>query len=107
MRRRQFLAQSLAACAPPVLPAIAEVMGVPPGFIVPAEDSPQEATVMMWPASRQVYPDREFRGLLHRCITDIANTIAHFEPVILCADAALHDMIRPRCWPSDCPQPCR
>ena len=27
MRRRQFLAQSLAACAPPVLPAIAEVMG--------------------------------------------------------------------------------
>ena len=96
MRRRQFLAQSLAACATPVLPAIAEVMGVPPGFIVPAEDSPQEATVMMWPASRQIYPDRDFRGLLHRCITDIANTIAHFEPVILCADAALHDMIRPR-----------
>ena len=30
MRRRQFLAQSLAACAPPVLPAIAEVMEVPP-----------------------------------------------------------------------------
>ena len=52
MRRRQFLAQSLAACAPPVLPAIAEVMGVPPGFCVPAEDSPQEATVMMWPVSR-------------------------------------------------------
>lgn len=37
MRRRQFLAQALAACVPPVLPAVAEVMGVPPGFIVPAE----------------------------------------------------------------------
>ncbi|MDC3275908.1 agmatine deiminase family protein [bacterium] len=96
MRRRRFLAQSLAVCAAPALPAHAEVAGVPPGFIVPAEDTPHDATVMMWPASRQIYPNRAFRSLLQRCITEIANSIALFEPVILCADAALHSTIRPR-----------
>ena len=96
MRRRRFLAQSSAVCTAPVLPAHAEATGVPPGFIVPAEDSPHDATVMMWPASRRVYPDRAFRTLLRRCITKIANSIAAFEPVILCADAALHSTIRPR-----------
>jgi hypothetical protein len=29
-------------------------------FIVPAEDTPHDATVMMWPASRQIYPTGPF-----------------------------------------------
>ncbi|MFA3919512.1 agmatine deiminase family protein [Ruegeria hyattellae] len=56
-------------------------------FTVPPEEAPHEATIMQWPVSTRVHPDRVFLEMLQSTIADIANTIAQFEPVILLAAA--------------------
>ncbi|MCL6283648.1 agmatine deiminase family protein [Ruegeria sp. 2012CJ41-6] len=63
-------------------------------FTVPPEEAAHEATFMQWPASPRVYPDRVFLELLQHTITDIANAIAQFEPVILLAAASDHPNAR-------------
>ncbi len=68
--------------------------GLPQGFRVPAEESPHEATIMMWPASRRVYTGKSYLRLVQRTISKIANAIKDFEPVILLADANEHSRIR-------------
>lgn len=49
------------------------------------EESPHEATFMMWPVNRKVHPDLEFLVVLQETIADIANAIAEFEPLIMLA----------------------
>lgn len=78
MNRRQVLAT--AAALTTVKPAWAEER-----TIVPAGEDPHEATLMQWPNSRSVYPDRSFLQATQKTIAGIANTIAAFEPVIMLA----------------------
>lgn len=54
------------------------------------EESPHEATFMMWPVNRSVHPERAFLEHLQRTIAEIANAIAQFEPVILLAAPSDH-----------------
>ncbi len=54
---------------------------------VPPEEDPHARTFMMWPVNRQVHPDGDFLDHLQNTIADIANTIAEFEPVVLCMAA--------------------
>ena len=68
-------------------------MGLQPLHVRP-EEGPHEATLMMWPTARTVYPDRAFLKIVQDTIADIANTIAQFEPVILLAAAEDHSAIR-------------
>jgi len=68
--------------------------GLPPGFFVPAEEDRHEATFMMWPVSRKVYPDPAFLRMLQSTITRVANTISAFEPVILLAHPDDHATAR-------------
>ena len=82
MQRRTFLATGTATASSLILPQNARAS---PPVSVPPEDAPHQATLMMWPASNQVYPNPAFRSLLQRTIARIANTITAFEPVILLA----------------------
>ncbi len=63
---------------------------------VPPEEDPHEATIMMWPASKRVYRDPVHLEMVQGVIAEVANAIADFEPVVLCADGALHHGIRQR-----------
>lgn len=63
-------------------------------LFVPAEEHPHELTLMQWPASRRVYRDAVFLGMVQDVIAQIANTISDFEPVALMADRSLHSSIR-------------
>ena len=49
---------------------------------------------MQWPASTVVHPDEGFRLALQLVISEIASTIAAFEPVVLLAGREHHGMIR-------------
>ncbi|MGB7206606.1 MAG: agmatine deiminase family protein [Anderseniella sp.] len=60
------------------------------GLHVPAEEDPHELTFMQWPVNRQVHPDREFLKILQKTISDIANAISEFEPVIMLANGPDH-----------------
>jgi len=64
------------------------------GWQVPPEEAPHSATLMMWPNSRRVYPDRIFLRMAQRAIVDVANAIAAFEPVFMLADAGDHPEMR-------------
>lgn len=83
MNRRQAIigAASLSAIRP------ANARG---RMVVPAEEDPHTATFMQWPNSRAVYNDPVFLRMTQDTITDIANTIAEFEPVIMLAPAEEH-----------------
>ena len=59
-------------------------------FHVPAEEDPHEFTFMQWPASRKVHPDPDFLSLLQITISELANAIAEFEPVVLLAASGDH-----------------
>lgn len=93
MLRRDLLLSGLAAplavAAPGALANMSE-------FFVPAEEHPHEATFMQWPVSRVVYPDRAFLDWIQDTITEIANAISDFEPVILLAAQEHHANIRRR-----------
>lgn len=89
MKRRAFLASSLAASA-----LGSTSLALQPVLWVPPEESPHQATFMQWPVSREVYRDRYFLRMVQQTIADIANTIAEFEPVILLADASDHSGAR-------------
>lgn len=65
-------------------------------LFVPPEESPHQATFMMWPNSPRVYDDPVFLEMVQNTILDIANTIAEFEPVIMLAAKELHSRISPR-----------
>ena len=90
MKRRTFIASSIAASAAGLPSARAQQ----PGLHVPPEESPHQATFMQWPVSRKVYRDRYFLNMVQQTIADIANAIADFEPVIMLADASEHSAIR-------------
>lgn len=83
--RRAVLAGSLGAALMP-----APLSALPPGFFVPAEEAPHQATFMQWPVSRRVYPDRYFLEEVQSTIARVANTISAFEPVFMLADRADH-----------------
>ena len=55
------------------------------GYYVPAEEERHQRTFMQWPVSREVHPDRVFRGMVQQTIADIANAISEFEPVTILA----------------------
>ncbi len=55
------------------------------GWVVPPEEGPHAATIMMWPVNRRVHPDLELLNILQDTIAEIASTIAEFETVYLCA----------------------
>jgi agmatine deiminase len=78
MFRRSFLAGATMTA----LPFAAQAK---PGWHVPAEEAPHQATFMMWTNSRRVYRDRAFLETTQDTIAKIASVIAEFEPVILCA----------------------
>ncbi|MDG1801124.1 MAG: hypothetical protein P8H53_01245 [Paracoccaceae bacterium] len=40
--------------------ASSALAGVPAGYVVPAEEAPRQATIMMWPNHRSVYDDPVF-----------------------------------------------
>jgi len=61
---------------------------------VPSEDVPHEHTFMQWPVSKQVHRDPIFLDFLQKTIADIADTIAQYEPVLVCAPRALHAQAR-------------
>ena len=63
-------------------------------FFVPPEEGPHQRTFMQWPASRAVYPDRDFLGATQQTIADIANAIAAFEPVTMLAASEDHGAAR-------------
>lgn len=65
-----------------------------PNLHVPPEETPHDATFMMWPASRRVHPEKAFLQLLQGTIADIANAISDFEPVIMLAAAEEHAAAR-------------
>ena len=56
------------------------------GYWLPEEAEPHLRTFMQWPVSRAVYPDPVFLEMLQRTVSDVANTIAEFEPVIMLMD---------------------
>ena len=51
-------------------------------FHMPMENEPHERTFMQWPMSRSVYGMKDLDSV-QRAITNIANAIAEFEPVVL------------------------
>ena len=57
--------------------------GLPDGYYVPAEEDRHERTFMQWPVNKRVHPDRWFLKDLQQAISDIANSIADFEPVVM------------------------
>ena len=91
MRRRDLL---LSAAAAGVLTRGAAMANMP--LYVPPEENPHTQTFMMWPVSRQVYPDVAFLKDLQSTIANIANIIAAFEPVVVLADAVHHAQARRR-----------
>lgn len=78
MNRRHMIAGSLALVGIPMTSHARTTLHVPP------EEDPHAGTFMMWPASKRVHPDPEFLALLQSTIAELANTIAEFEPVMLC-----------------------
>lgn len=91
MRRRQFLSSTLAAGSLMASGTTqARTAKADLALHVPPEEDRHEATFMMWPVSLQVYGDRTLLHHVQRTIAEIANTIVHFEPVILLAHADDH-----------------
>lgn len=76
--------------------ASSALAGVPAGYVVPAEEAPHQATIMMWPDHRSVYDDPVFLRMTQATILNIANTIADLEPVFLCAHSDHHAALRSR-----------
>lgn len=64
------------------------------GLYVPPEEGPHERTFMQWPNSRKVYAERWALDEAQQAIADIANTIVDFEPVVMLADAGVHQEMR-------------
>lgn len=89
MRRRDVMLGAAAFGLTAKGPAMADTQ-----LYIPPEESPHAQTFMMWPTSRKVHPDQVFLGMLQDTIAGIANTIAEFEPVILLADADVHQSAR-------------
>jgi agmatine deiminase len=90
MQRRGFLMAGLAAG----LAVTRGVAGDATRFVVPAEDGTQEMAIMQWPVSREVYTDKGFLKIVQATISDIANAISDFQPVVMLADATYHDSAR-------------
>lgn len=63
-------------------------------LFVPPEEAQHEHTFMQWPVSKIVHPDADFLDRLQKTIADIANTIAQFEPVLMCAPRGEHAKMR-------------
>ena len=76
--RRTALSGALAMAATPSFAAGS-------GWVVPPEEGPHEATLMMWPVNRRVHPDAEFLDILQDTIAEITSAIAEFEPIYLMA----------------------
>ena len=100
MKRRQFLAMSLAAGAslPAKLHAAEKSTAGP--LYVPPEEARHELTFMQWPTNRTVHPDPDFLALLQTTIARIANAIAAFEPVVMLAASDHHVAVRNRLDPA-------
>ncbi|WP_037309804.1 agmatine deiminase family protein [Ruegeria halocynthiae] len=64
------------------------------GYYVPAEESRHHRTFMQWPNNRDVYPESAFLNIVQDTISDIANTISAFEPVVMLAAADHHKQAR-------------
>ncbi len=84
MHRRQFLSSSLAMGAATSL-LTTQGAAMSSELYVPPEEHRHEGTIMMWPVSRRVHPDRVFLDILQDTIAEIANTISDFESVIMLA----------------------
>lgn len=63
------------------------------GFRQPEEADPHERTFMQWPNALEVYKNRDDLEAVQEKIALIADTIARYEPVVMLADAGLHDEI--------------
>jgi len=90
--RRQFVGWSLTGLVAGSHKAIA--MNSTQKLIVPAEESEHELTFMQWPVNRQVHPDPIFLRSLQKTITEIANSISEFEPVVMLSEGKHHRKIR-------------
>lgn len=93
MKRRHILKVGAAFCLSSPFPAFAAASDMQ-DLTVPPEEARHARTFMQWPVNRQVHPDRVFLEMLQRTITDIANTIAEFEPVVMLAAADDHQAAR-------------
>lgn len=96
MKRRDFIGMVAGISLSGQSGLAGSQVGLPKGYIVPAEERPHARTFMQWPNNRKVYRDTYFLDLTQQTIADIANAIADFEPVVLLADKAHHDHIRKR-----------
>ncbi|MEM6306287.1 MAG: agmatine deiminase family protein [Pseudomonadota bacterium] len=90
MRRRALLAGLAAFSAVPE----GALMAQNQDLYVPPEEAPHDRTFMMWPASREVYPDLGFLAHVQATIADIANAITAFEPVVMLAHPDQHSAAR-------------
>ncbi|MEG3640121.1 agmatine deiminase family protein [Magnetococcus sp. PR-3] len=97
MARRTFLQTLLVGFGL----ANSALAGTPKGFYAPAEDAPHARTWMCWPMLPE---DAEGSDLAYveevqLTLARLAQTIAQYEPVTLCADRAEHALIRELCGP--------
>jgi agmatine deiminase len=53
------------------------------GYFYPDEAMPHERTFMQWPVNTQIHEDPAFLQILQKTISDIANKISEFEPVVM------------------------
>lgn len=77
-KRRHFLGAMAGASCMAKSGFAASGLGLPAGYIVPAEELPHRRTFMQWPNNRKVYSDRIFLRMTQKTIADIANKIAQF-----------------------------
>ncbi len=66
-------------------------------YLMPAEYAEHSATVVCWPARREIYGDLFFEAEEAHAL--VANTIARFEPVIMVVDPVFSARARELCGP--------
>ncbi len=98
MTRRSLFRSAAAAGGASLLPrrAFGATSARAAGFRYPEETDPHERTFMQWPVNHRVHDDADFLHDLQGTISEIANTIAGFEPVVMLAAAEHHKAIRKR-----------
>lgn len=89
MQRRGLLLGAAALSLTNKAPAMASTV-----LQVPPEEGPHQQTFMMWPVNRKVHLDAIFLDTLQSTISEIANAIAAFEPVVMLTDKSDHARAR-------------
>lgn len=88
MSRRIFLQGAAALSSAVLFPGRSYAAGgaAAAGFFMPEESMPHERTFMQWPVNPQIHDDASFLKILQKTISDIANRISEFEPVVMMMD---------------------